>query len=187
MSKIALTPSATGTGVFTISSPATNTNRTLTLPDEAGTVLTSASSITQNAGPAFSAYKTSTQSFSSGAWTKVVFDNELYDTNGNYDPTTNYRFTPDVEGYYIINLTVEIASSPTRLISSVAKNGSYGDSRLFDMSVSFTSAVVLSGSKLLFMNGTTDYVEAYVWASTGSPTFGFANGPSFNGFLVRAA
>jgi hypothetical protein len=39
MSKIALTPNATGTGVFTISSPATNTNRTLTLPDEAGTVL----------------------------------------------------------------------------------------------------------------------------------------------------
>ena len=45
MSKIALTPSATGTGTFTISSPATNTNRTLTLPDEAGTVLTSASSL----------------------------------------------------------------------------------------------------------------------------------------------
>jgi hypothetical protein len=45
MSKIALTPNATGTGVFTISSPATNTNRTLTLPDEAGTVLTSASSL----------------------------------------------------------------------------------------------------------------------------------------------
>jgi hypothetical protein len=39
MSKIALTPSATGTGVFTISSPATNTDRSLTLPDEAGTVL----------------------------------------------------------------------------------------------------------------------------------------------------
>ena len=45
MSKIALTPNASGTGVFTISSPATNTNRTLTLPDEAGTVLTSASSL----------------------------------------------------------------------------------------------------------------------------------------------
>ena len=45
MSKIALTPSATGTGVFTISSPATSTDRTLTLPDEAGTVLTSVSSL----------------------------------------------------------------------------------------------------------------------------------------------
>ena len=45
MSKIALTPNASGTGVFTIASPATNTDRTLTLPDEAGTVLTSASSL----------------------------------------------------------------------------------------------------------------------------------------------
>ncbi len=42
MSKIALTPSATGTGVFTISSPATSTNRTLVLPDEAGTIITTA-------------------------------------------------------------------------------------------------------------------------------------------------
>jgi hypothetical protein len=39
MSKIALTPNATGTGVFTISSPATNTDRTLTLPDEAGSIV----------------------------------------------------------------------------------------------------------------------------------------------------
>ena len=45
MSKIALTPAATGSGVFTISSPATSTDRTLTLPDEAGTVLTSVSSL----------------------------------------------------------------------------------------------------------------------------------------------
>jgi hypothetical protein len=49
MSKIALTPNATGTGIFTISSPATNTNRTLTLPDEAGTVLTGSGPINVNA------------------------------------------------------------------------------------------------------------------------------------------
>lgn len=42
MSKIALSPNASGTGVFTIASPSGNTDRTLTLPDEAGTVLTSA-------------------------------------------------------------------------------------------------------------------------------------------------
>lgn len=42
MSKIALSPNASGTGVFTIASPNGNTDRTLTLPDEAGTVLTSA-------------------------------------------------------------------------------------------------------------------------------------------------
>jgi len=45
MSKIAVSGNASGTGTFTIASPATNTDRVLTLPDEAGTVLTSASSI----------------------------------------------------------------------------------------------------------------------------------------------
>ena len=42
MSKIAIKGATTGTGVFTLESPATNTDRTLILPDEAGTVLTSA-------------------------------------------------------------------------------------------------------------------------------------------------
>ena len=38
MSNIAIQGAATGTGVFTLASPATNTDRTLTLPDEAGTI-----------------------------------------------------------------------------------------------------------------------------------------------------
>ena len=40
MSKVAIKGADTGTGVFTLESPATNTDRTLVLPDEAGTVLT---------------------------------------------------------------------------------------------------------------------------------------------------
>jgi hypothetical protein len=56
MSKVAIQGAATGTGVFTLASPATNTNRTLTLPDEAGTVLTSAGALSVNASaPAASA------------------------------------------------------------------------------------------------------------------------------------
>jgi hypothetical protein len=38
MSKIALSPNASGTGTFSIASPGTNTDRTLTLPDATGTV-----------------------------------------------------------------------------------------------------------------------------------------------------
>jgi len=45
MSKVAIKGATTGTGVFTLESPATNTDRTLVLPDETGTVLTSASSL----------------------------------------------------------------------------------------------------------------------------------------------
>ena len=40
MSKIALTPNSSGTGTFSIASPNSNTNRTLTLPDSAGELLT---------------------------------------------------------------------------------------------------------------------------------------------------
>ena len=40
MSKVAISGNASGTGTFTIASPNSNTDRTLTLPDEAGTVLT---------------------------------------------------------------------------------------------------------------------------------------------------
>jgi len=49
MSKIALTPNASGTGIFTIASPNSNTDRTLSLPDETGTVLTSGGAIDVNA------------------------------------------------------------------------------------------------------------------------------------------
>lgn len=38
MSQIALSPNPAGTGTFTIEAPNSNTNRTLTLPDNSGTV-----------------------------------------------------------------------------------------------------------------------------------------------------
>ena len=45
MSKISLQPNASGTGTFTLAAPDSNTNRTLTLPDEAGVVLTDGSDL----------------------------------------------------------------------------------------------------------------------------------------------
>ena len=45
MAKVKISGSATGTATYTIQSPSGNTDRVLTLPDEAGTVLTSASDL----------------------------------------------------------------------------------------------------------------------------------------------
>jgi len=42
MTKIAIQPSGSGTGTFTIAAPDSNTNRTFTLPDATGEVLTDA-------------------------------------------------------------------------------------------------------------------------------------------------
>jgi hypothetical protein len=40
MTKIAISPNPSGTGTFTLTAPDSNTNRTITLPDAAGVVLT---------------------------------------------------------------------------------------------------------------------------------------------------
>lgn len=50
MSKVAIKGASTGTGTFTIESPATNNDRTLTLPDETGTVATESYVGTQAVG-----------------------------------------------------------------------------------------------------------------------------------------
>ena len=48
MSKITLEPNDSGAGTFSIVSPDSNTNRTLALPDESGTILSDASTIDSN-------------------------------------------------------------------------------------------------------------------------------------------
>ena len=48
MSKIKLEGNATGSGTLTISAPATNTDRSLTLPDGAGEILTDASTLSSS-------------------------------------------------------------------------------------------------------------------------------------------
>jgi hypothetical protein len=52
MSLVKIQSNASGTGTLTIAAPNTNTDRTLTLPDNTGTVVTSASSITASQLPA---------------------------------------------------------------------------------------------------------------------------------------
>jgi len=49
MSQIKVQGNASGTGIFTIASPNSNTDRTLTLPDQTGTVLTNTGPFTANA------------------------------------------------------------------------------------------------------------------------------------------
>jgi hypothetical protein len=60
VSKIALTPNASGTGTFTLAAPNSNTSRTITLPDEAGEVLVNGTN--QNVGIGTSSPTTKLQS-----------------------------------------------------------------------------------------------------------------------------
>jgi hypothetical protein len=152
---------------------------------------------TQSAGPAFSAYfNGSSQSISASTWTKVTMNAEDFDTNTNYDPTTNYRFTPTVAGYYQITSSVffSIGASATGASIAIYKNGSiYKGAATYSLT---NGGMEGSISLPILFNGSTDYVEVYVWVSaagttvTGSTATGYggAGGANalFNGHLIRA-
>ena len=188
MSKVAIQGAATGTGVFTLASPATNTDRTLVLPDEAGTVLTSATPGVPVNGPAFSAYNDSNQNVTSNTWTKMVMNTEVFDTNNCYDPSTNYRFTPNVAGYYQVTggQASAAAGGYAGGLVSIYKNGS---GYRYSAKLSGTNNIDWSQvTGLVYMNGTTDYLELYINVIGTSPYY-FSNSSLtfFEAALVRAA
>jgi hypothetical protein len=168
---------------------------TAVLSESGGAVTLTADKViaTQGLGgtPAFSAYMGSNQTVSHATSTKLNFDTEEFDTNNNFD-TTTYRFTPTVAGYYQI-IVVSSLQSPTethRISSVIWKN-----------SVQYINGATCAGaagtwpssiaSTILYMNGSTDYVEGYVFIAIGSGTgtvvadYSFRS--QFSGVLVRAA
>lgn len=184
MSKVQLAGNANGTGIFTIASPNSNTDRTLTLPDNTGTLLTTASTITQNGGPTFSAIAGSATSLGAGANTKINFTTEQWDTANCYDTGTS-RFTPNVAGYYQISSTVraDIAGNSVLHIY-VRKNGV--DTVVGDFLAVSSNQAATTVSGLIFCNGTTDFVEISVFSgAAGSTAATFQT--SFQGVLVRTA
>ena len=186
MSKVAIKGADTGTGVFTLESPATNTDRTLVLPDEAGTVLTSASPTVLPKGlPTFRVQKSSIQYLSISVYNKVDWNsNETWDEGACFDATNN-RFQPSVAGYYQVNTTLELSYSsggPSYWQAAFYKNGSEYGMNAFENG----SVAGITFSEMVYMNGSTDYVEVFV-RPNGGTTVGVYDGSSFSAFLARAA
>ena len=101
------------------------------------------------------------QSLTKNAITKVQFAYEVADTQGWWDSSTNYRFTPTVAGYYFCNLHCFFAgqSDPNTRFLYIYKNGSsYRDHRQY-----FADAYDRydSISDVVYLNGSSDYVEFY--------------------------
>ena len=139
-------------------------------------------------GPAFSAYQSTLQSVSIGVYTKVQLQTEEFDTNSNFDSTTNYRFTPTVAGYYQINgcVTAPSAAGGAYFIPAIYKNGS-----VYKIGFISTAAGPYQASvnSLVYLNGSTDYVELYVQQnySTAVNTSTGISSTYFNGSMARGA
>ena len=136
--------------------------------------------------PAFSAYRAGpNQALTTATQTKVELNAEDFDTNSNFDSSTNYRFTPTVAGYYQISGSVGLTGTNTRIICSIYKNGS-AYFRGIDASVNLSQAIV---SGLVYFNGSTDYVELYAFG-TFVGTSDISSGQIytyFTGALIRGA
>ena len=172
-------------GSVTIAEPATASNFTQTLPAASGEVMVSGNQ------PAFSAgLFPSNQTVSTATWTKITINTEDFDTSNAFDSTTNYRFTPQVAGYYQVNGEINSnAASGGYLGCAVYKNGSNWKTGI-NMPLSSTQAVSTSISTLVYLNGSTDYIELYCYQNSGSNLLIFTSGTAvtwFQSVLVRAA
>jgi hypothetical protein len=185
MSLIAMQGGATGTGTVTLLAPVTNTDRTLTLPDATGTVLSTATAGVPVNGPAFSVYASATTSLAASTFTKISFNTEVFDTNNNFASGT---FTPTVAGYYQLNSAIGLGSYvATATIVSIYKNGAefYRGTVQQNTASSVTSLV----SGLVFANGSTDYFEIYAFqnSATSQTSSSGITGVWFNGAMIRSA
>jgi len=169
-------------GAVTLAVPTVAGTNTATLPSATGTVMVSGNM------PAFLAYLTADQSITTGTYTKIAYDAEVFDTNNNF---ASSRFTPTVAGYYQISAGFDNTDSTagvTRTVLTLYKNGSQYI-HLTDFAVG--SAYTISGSALVYCNGSTDYIEMYGLINATGPKFTGQVGAIYytwmSGALVRGA
>lgn len=156
-------------GAITLAVPAVAGTNTVTIPAATGTVMVN--------GPAFSAFQSSAQTISSTTFTKITFTSEVFDTNNNFASST---FTPTVAGYYQVTSAIYYGTSTNSQLY-IYKNGVlYQGSQYAAQQGAFISGLV-------YLNGSTDYVEIYVYILSGQAlTVGSAS-TYFQAAMVRGA
>jgi len=177
---------SSGGGSITINEPTTASNFTQSLPAATGTVMVSGNM------PMFSAYNSTDQTIAYNTVTKLNFDSEEFDTNNNF---ASSLFTPTVAGYYQINVKVYNSATALRnyyFSNRLYKNGSVKSiSAIAIYQLGSAAEFCVDQSKVVYMNGTTDYLEVYSYnidytSSASTIVAGGSSYTSFNGILVRA-
>jgi hypothetical protein len=130
-------------------------------------------------GPAFSAYSSAGQTLSANTFTKLQFNTEEFDTASCY---ASDRFTPNVAGYYQTGGGFGGGAAQCTTIVAIYKNGS----RVKIIANSPSVNPASYGTALVYLNGTTDYIELYGVLSVGQITGSGADGMYFQAVMVRS-
>jgi hypothetical protein len=132
--------------------------------------------------PAFSAYQSTQQTLSANTMTKINFQTEEFDTNSNFD-TTNMRFTPTVAGYYQVTGALESGSTSTQMVLSIYKNGS----AFKELWRTVSNMYGISSGALIYLNGSTDYVELWGLFSNTQVVSNTSLNTYFQAAMIRGA
>lgn len=135
---------------------------------------------TATTGPSFRVHKNGTnQTVTASTITLLTWSTETFDTNNNFDLSTE-RFTPTVPGKYLIQVEVSCIGNNGYCASYIYKNGSvYAEDDRYA-----TSDIHSGVAAIVDMNGTTDYVEAYVYNHNGTTISGVIERTYFTGALI---
>ena len=157
------------------------------LPDATITQAELAANVAGN-GPAFSAYQSSTQTLTSNVTTKIQFQTENWDTASAYNNTGStvgtapaYSFNPQVAGYYQITAGLAAGATVCGIPIDIYKNGSS-----FKQSPQNFNCGGNAICAIVYLNGSTDYIEIYGAFSVGQTTYPTQANTYFQAAMVRA-
>ena len=161
-----------GTAADTFARLAVGTNGQVLVADSAEATGLKWATAASSSGPAFQAFTSTSFSAATVTYVKIQLNSETFDTDNCFDSTTNYRFTPNKAGYYQFNSRISIGgmAANAQAYGALAKNGTnvaLQGSGARDTTFNYG---VTAGSALIYLNGSTDYVELYVYVQQAAGT-----------------
>ena len=184
MSKLETNTIDTVSGTTNLTIGSTNTS-TITMPNGA---------LSGQNYPAFEAKLNGDQVMTNASTDKLQLSDEILDTDNCYDATTNYRFTPNVAGKYFIHGQVMTGENNGTALQKtylkLRKNGTDYSQNFVDFRNNPGKNMSVSTAVILDFNGSTDYVELWVYYEsnqhTGVSEVSSSAGTFFGGYRIGA-
>ena len=138
-------------------------------------------------GPAVSAWVSITHSAAGLRYTKVQFRSKEFDTANCFDNVTNFRFTPNVAGYYQVSSTVKYSTLGSgEWVAIIYKNGVAYKSGSSDYLVNGGNGQS-HVSALVYLNGSSDYLEVFAYSDSAMNIVASQVASFFQAAMVRGA
>ena len=124
--------------------------------------------------PSFLATLSSDTNITDDTATLIPFDNEVFNSDNAYTNTSsNYKFTPQTAGKYLVFVYAQINASSGQggdIVTYIYKNGSALHESEISTTDGATSRLSATAISIVDMNGSSDFIQGYVVGNVVSGT-----------------